>query len=575
MEPVNCVAKLNEYAQRTRSVLTYEDVGSVGPDHIKTFTIRVILNSKAYPDGVGKNKKEAKQNAAKNALKCLEEKPVDSTENAAEAPTAPVHQPTISDFNYIGWLNEYGHKNRVAIRAVVSSRPGPNYITQCCSFVVGDKEYPAATGKTKKEAKEEAAKLVYHEIYTTETTELSAVSDGAAPARLSTPPNTPESRDLESESVPTTTSDSVVFTNSTNPPKDQIRSPDVRPKIRLAANFLNAQSKEDMMANFNGKNTANTQSGKTTSKSVISIIFRFTLEFDSIVFLGKGGFGRVFKAKEKLLGKYCAIKIVRCKEKSLREVKILSDLHHVNILRYYTCWLEDSGYQGDISTDSSYSSSQSSIDDSLTKYLYIQMELCDTKTLRGWIDEKNAQSLQDSKRREESLHLAQQIISGVEYIHSKGLIHRDLKPANIMFGLDGKVKIGDFGLVTAENDDDDAENLMERTVYKGTRSYMAPEQKRERNYDRRVDIFALGLIYLELLWKVSTGHETVDVLKDARLQKFPKGFSLTFPQENQIIKAMLCEKPEGRPEASKLKAELEKWAQTANTQNLHHRNQTV
>lgn len=55
------------------------------------------------------------------------------------------------------------------------------------------------------------------------------------------------------------------------------------------------------------------------------------------------------------------------------------------------------------------------------------MELCAKNTLRDWIDEKNKESVQDSKRREESLRIAQEIVCGVEYIHSKNHIHRDLK----------------------------------------------------------------------------------------------------------------------------------------------------
>ncbi|GLD56161.1 uncharacterized protein AKAME5_000854800 [Lates japonicus] len=172
METENYVAKLNEYSQRTRLALRYEDVGAVGPDHIKTFTVRAVLNGKVYPDGVGKNKKEAKQQAAKNALRGLLEEPAECTENAAEASSAPVHPQTgTSNINYICWLNEYGQKNRLIIRPVESSRLGPDNTSLCCSFVVGDKEYPAGYGKTKKEAKEEAAKLVYHEICGGKTTE--------------------------------------------------------------------------------------------------------------------------------------------------------------------------------------------------------------------------------------------------------------------------------------------------------------------------------------------------------------------------------------------------------------------
>ncbi|XP_062422584.1 interferon-induced, double-stranded RNA-activated protein kinase [Pungitius pungitius] len=602
------VAKLNEFSQKHRLELRYEDVGSVGLDHIKTFTVRAVVNGKWY-DGVGKNKKEAKLNAATNALSVLLEETIDPTENAKEA-SASAPQTGISQAKYVCWLNEYGQRNRVMIRAVESTEPVPNGVLQCCHFVVGDKEYPRATGKTKKEAKEEAAKLVHHEINGIETTEIikeehcgtpskeskelnmsdicdkmktmsviteekgfeetnrdskwsrgSAVSDDG----LFTSSDLPESLNPKSERVPKAASDSAVFTNSSDPPVDQIKSPDLKTKIRIAANFQNAlrNSKEDEMPNFSGKNPGRSPSKKTTTQPRES---RFTSEFDSIVSLGKGTFGHVYKAEVKLLRKSFAIKIVRCKEikKALREVKVLSDLNHCNIVRYYSCWLEDSGYQGDSADDSS-SSSQSSGNSSV-KYLYIQMELCSTRTLRVWIDEKNLlnvkKSLRDSKRREESLTIAQQIVCAVKYIHSKMLIHRDLKPANLLFGQDGEVKIGDFGLVTEENNDD-AENILERTVYKGTPCYMAPEQRsRSLTYDRKVDIFAFGLIYFELLWNIPIGQERSKIMDEARNQKFPDRFSSSFILEVKIIKSMLSAKPEDRPEASQLQMDLEECSQT-------------
>ncbi|XP_039638995.1 interferon-induced, double-stranded RNA-activated protein kinase-like isoform X4 [Perca fluviatilis] len=533
------VAKLNEYAQRQRLELKYEDVGSVGPDHIKTFTVRAVLDGKAYPDGVGKNKKEAKQNAARNALRGLLEEPIDPTgeEKYSGTPSKPKEElnqnvldicektkslsvrttgDVFTDTNYIGMINSYCQRKKLSHDYILEKRCGPPHNPQFFyKLVINNKEYPVGEGKNAKEAKQKAAQLALSALqeqtdWDSKVSVWPAVSEDSAPAKLSTPPSTPDSHDAKSKSVPvTTTSDSAVFTNSLNPPKDQIQSPDVKPKIKIAAKFPNAckNHKEDIMVNFNVKNTDNSQSEKTTNQSAIS---RFTSDFDSIVCLGKGAFGQVFKAQQKLIKKYYAIKIVRCKEikKALREVMALSDLHHGNIVRYYTCWLEDSGYQWDKADDSG--STSQSTGNSSVKYLYIQMELCDTRTLRVWIDEKNIQnvkkSLRDSKRRDESLTIAQQMVSAVEYIHSKMLIHRDLKPANIMFGQDGEVKIGDFGLVTDENDDD-AENLLERTVYKGTPSYMAPEQKRKSTYDRKVDIFALGLIYFELLWNLSVGNE--------------------------------------------------------------------
>uniref|UniRef100_A0A8D3AE15 non-specific serine/threonine protein kinase n=1 Tax=Scophthalmus maximus TaxID=52904 RepID=A0A8D3AE15_SCOMX len=653
----NYVVQLNEYAQKNGLERRFEDVGSDGPDHIRTFTVRAIVNGKEYPAGVGKNKKEAKQNAAKNALRCLSEEE-EHTENALEASNAASHQTSIR--NYVCWLNEHGNKNRLLIKPVESTRLGLNNVSQCCRFEVGGTMYPVGYGKTKKEAKEEAAKLAYREICGSKTTETTDEKYGrtSSPQKDESGPNVSEVCDMTTSPSGTTVSKTesenfigiinqfcqekkvshdyilekrhgqphsphffyrLVINKKEYPVGEGKNVKEAKQKAaQLAWSALKEQSDWDSkvliylflesrdaqsksMPTFSSDSAVFTNSSKDQHVfsyklpftvcivylyivrkaflclNITCVYLRFTSDFDLIVPLGKGAFGHVFKAKEKLLDKYCAVKIVRCKEihKALREVKALSDLQHCNIVRYYTCWMEDSGYQRDSTADGS-SASQSTRGSSVN-YLYIQMELCDTRTLRVWIDEKNTAdvktSLRDSKRREESLTIAEQIVSGVDYIHSKRLIHRDLKPANIMFGDEGKVKIGDFGLVTAENDDD-AENLIERTVYKGTPCYMAPEQKSGIVYDRKVDIFALGLICFELLWNLS--EERKEIWDDARKKQLPQRFSHIFHQENQIIKSMLCLKPEDRPEASKLKKDFEEFTQTLTTpKNMHCGSMTV
>uniref|UniRef100_A0A1A8FD92 Eukaryotic translation initiation factor 2-alpha kinase 2 n=1 Tax=Nothobranchius korthausae TaxID=1143690 RepID=A0A1A8FD92_9TELE len=673
MESVNYVAKLNEHAHKVRVTVNYDEVGSIGPDHIKTFTLRAVVGGKAYAAGDGKNKKEAKQNAAKNALMVLLDEATESTEHLVEA--SPVAAGQLKTFNCIGWLNEYGQRNHLSIKPEETTSLGPNTATHRCRFVVDGKEYPAASGRTKKEAKEEAAKLVYQEITGSKTLDtrsgdsgtsslheseksVSHISDQIASLSIkndnisasdtnilelihgfcqrtrrscvfkeekrcgpshcqifffrlvmdnkeypvgegksikeakqhaaqlawlalkeqlgwdskivasdeglhvkgSPPSSLQDAGHAESKCMTPATGGSDVFKDSPKTPNQRVQSPGAKPKIKLAPNFqrLDDRSKEDMV-NFEVKEKRDSHRAKTRTTASFSSNNRFKEDYDSIERLGKGSFGHVFKARHKLENKFYAVKVVHYKKETLQEAMALSDLNHCNIVRYHSCWISNVDHQWDSSTESS-SASQPSID-SPAEFLYMQMELCAVKTLRVWIDEKNIQnpkkSLRDSKRKEESLIIALQIVSGVEHIHSRMLIHRDLKPANIMFSQNNTVKIGDFGLVTPEIEDD-TKNQKERSGYKGTPSYMAPEQRGRVLYDRKVDIFALGLIYFELLWNLPI-NEKCEIWNDVRSQKLPQQFIFHFNQESQLIKSMLCDKPEGRPEASKIKTDIEDY----------------
>ncbi|CAG5014687.1 unnamed protein product [Parnassius apollo] len=189
-------------------------------------------------------------------------------------------------------------------------------------------------------------------------------------------------------------------------------------------------------------------------------------------------------------------------------------------------------------------------------YLYIQMQLCRRDSLHDWLRHNQTWDA----RRQNANTLFSQIVSAVEYVHLAGLIHRDLKPSNIFFAPDGKVKVGDFGLVTAMGDNSQDGEATEINVYArhtyqvGTHLYMSPEQLIGRPYSYKVDIYSLGLVLFELLYPFGTESERVACLLRLRKGCFPQAFLQTYPAETEVLKLMLSEDPSQRPTASGVRA---------------------
>uniref|UniRef100_A0A8D0GKF0 non-specific serine/threonine protein kinase n=1 Tax=Sphenodon punctatus TaxID=8508 RepID=A0A8D0GKF0_SPHPU len=189
-------------------------------------------------------------------------------------------------------------------------------------------------------------------------------------------------------------------------------------------------------------------------------------------------------------------------------------------------------------------------------YLYIQMQLCQKENLKDWMGRR---CTIEERERTECLQIFLQIAEAVQFLHGKGLMHRDLKPSNIFFSMDDFVKVGDFGLVTAMDQDEEEECVLtpmpayaRHTGQVGTKLYMSPEQIYGNTYSHKVDIFSLGLILFELLYPFSTQMERVRTLSDVRNLTFPTLFIQKYAQEYAMVKHMLSPSPTERPEAAEI-----------------------
>jgi serine/threonine protein kinase len=190
-------------------------------------------------------------------------------------------------------------------------------------------------------------------------------------------------------------------------------------------------------------------------------------------------------------------------------------------------------------------------------FLYIAMELCEGGTLEAWI------KTNPNRSHEESIKLFKEICSGVNYIHTMNHIHRDLKPSNIYLTKNIHVKIGDFGLATnmrnikvvgAPAGPGSEARARGRTWGVGTPLYMAPEQCTGEPYDEKVDIYSLGLIFLELMVHFETVAERQEVLRKIKEKTYIPLF------EHRILDVlcqMVKKNPQKRPKADLVQKLLE------------------
>ena len=188
--------------------------------------------------------------------------------------------------------------------------------------------------------------------------------------------------------------------------------------------------------------------------------------------IGEGGMANVYVGYDTILNRKVAIKILRGDlandEKFVRrfqrEALSASSLSHPNIVEMYDVGEDDGIY-------------------------YIIMEYIEGKTLKQLIKKRGSITLS------EAIDIMLQLTDGIAQAHDSYIIHRDLKPQNVMIKEDGTVKITDFGIAVALN----STQLTQTNSVMGSVHYIPPEQASGKGSTIRSDIYAMGILFYELL----------------------------------------------------------------------------
>ncbi len=225
--------------------------------------------------------------------------------------------------------------------------------------------------------------------------------------------------------------------------------------------------------------------------------------------VGRGGFGVVWEARDRDLGRTVAFKALRGRGEVAREKRLLAEaevaarLSHPNIVTVLDVGRSDRG-------------------------VYLVQEFLTGTTLAQRL-------LEGALPLREGLRIAIALARGLAHAHAHGVVHRDLTPNNVQLCEDGQVKLLDLGMAAA---------LGRRKLEGGTPAFMAPEQADGAPEDERTDVYALGA----LLFKMLTGVGPVDVDPTGKPRSISRGLEVAAaPTLGLLVEAMLARSPTERP----------------------------
>lgn len=253
--------------------------------------------------------------------------------------------------------------------------------------------------------------------------------------------------------------------------------------------------------------------------------------FEFLGYLDEGGNGKVYLVKNLIDKQKYAIKQIKMSSSftGFKEVIFLSRICHPNIIKYNTSWVD----YNIIAPKKSK-----------TIYLYIEMEYCHTN-LKLWIMNKN----------NFGQVIFKQLLTGIKYLHDNNFMHRDIKPSNILLLYTNStpiVKISDFGTVSliknTHHDSailDSLSSTHNTTI--GTEIYASPESSTTQ-YDERVDIYPLGIIYYEIINSFNTEMERID-----KITKLKQNIIEDITQwQIEFIQSLMCSDYTHRPNITKV-----------------------